>query len=314
EVSCGAGGALRVRPAAESEWLTCGAGSRVSACGKYADLCRQRIARTAATKRIKTAITADDEGENPAVKHYAGYGTWEDFLATADNNRKCENGTGKTSSGIDCWAWNTYGKENITSPAPAHENSANARLTSEHPETVSEVLRPPVPGKREGAMIENERQLPGSNTEERKGTAASDRTVLPTPTVTNTQSQTPGTTPGTQGDQGASGNTTANSTPVTSTPTQQSPESANQSHENGDVTAASDSHETNSTTPQSPESNVSEALTTTPSPVPVPNSDINTIAPTVLKKTNTDSSVSPVWMRTVAPLLIVAVLFSATVY
>ncbi|ORC83783.1 uncharacterized protein TM35_000571110 [Trypanosoma theileri] len=55
EVSCGAGGALRVRPAAASEWLTCGAGSRVSACGKYADLCSQRTARTTTT--IATTAT-----------------------------------------------------------------------------------------------------------------------------------------------------------------------------------------------------------------------------------------------------------------
>ncbi|ORC82103.1 uncharacterized protein TM35_000981060, partial [Trypanosoma theileri] len=54
EVSCGAGGALRVRPAAASEWLTCGAGSRVSACGKYADLCRQRTARATTTIRTTT--------------------------------------------------------------------------------------------------------------------------------------------------------------------------------------------------------------------------------------------------------------------
>ncbi|ORC92423.1 uncharacterized protein TM35_000031760 [Trypanosoma theileri] len=59
EVSCGAGGALRVRPAAESEWLTCGAGSRVSACGKYADLCRQRTAR--ATTTIATTTTTNGQ-------------------------------------------------------------------------------------------------------------------------------------------------------------------------------------------------------------------------------------------------------------
>ncbi|ORC80674.1 uncharacterized protein TM35_000551430 [Trypanosoma theileri] len=58
-----------------------------------------------------------------------------------------------------------------------------------------------------------------------------------------------------------------------------------------------------------------EAPTTTLSSVPVPNAEIsNSIASTVQNKANADSSVSSVWMRTAAPLLIVAVLFSATVY
>ncbi|ORC83705.1 uncharacterized protein TM35_000601360 [Trypanosoma theileri] len=51
--------------------------------------------------------------------------------------------------------------------------------------------------------------------------------------------------------------------------------------------------------------------TSTPKAVP----EINSIAPTVLKKGNVDSSsISSVWMRTAAPLLIVAVLFTVTVY
>ncbi|ORC83836.1 uncharacterized protein TM35_000551050 [Trypanosoma theileri] len=51
--------------------------------------------------------------------------------------------------------------------------------------------------------------------------------------------------------------------------------------------------------------------TTTPKAVP----EINSIASTVKKNVNADiSSVSPVWMRTAAPLLIVAVLFTVTVY
>ncbi|ORC84278.1 uncharacterized protein TM35_000471730 [Trypanosoma theileri] len=57
----------------------------------------------------------------------------------------------------------------------------------------------------------------------------------------------------------------------------------------------------------------SEAPTTTPSPLTDP--PISKIAPTMQKPANVDSSVSPVWMRTAAPLLIVAVLlFSVTVY
>ncbi|ORC84065.1 uncharacterized protein TM35_000501190 [Trypanosoma theileri] len=75
-----------------------------------------------------------------------------------------------------------------------------------------------------------------------------------------------------------------------------------------------ESQETNSTTQPSSESNVTDAATTTPSPAPVPNSEISNIASTLKNKANGDSSVSPVWMRTAAPMLIVVVLFSATLY
>ncbi|ORC84229.1 uncharacterized protein TM35_000471240 [Trypanosoma theileri] len=52
-----------------------------------------------------------------------------------------------------------------------------------------------------------------------------------------------------------------------------------------------------------------------PSPVTVSNAEITSIAPSLQNKPIVDSSsVSPVWMRTAAPLLIVAVMFSVTVY
>ncbi|ORC84232.1 uncharacterized protein TM35_000471270 [Trypanosoma theileri] len=57
----------------------------------------------------------------------------------------------------------------------------------------------------------------------------------------------------------------------------------------------------------------SEAPTTTPSPLTDPPISSN-IASTMQMKPNVDSSVSPVWMRTAAPLLIVIVLFSVTMY
>ncbi|ORC83929.1 uncharacterized protein TM35_000531130 [Trypanosoma theileri] len=123
--------------------------------------------------------------------------------------------------------------------------------------------------------------------------------------VKQTQSQNNGTDPATHDTEEAPSNTSDNTTPADSNPNQPSPEAAG-------ATAASDSQETTSTTQPSPESNVTEAPTTTPSSVP--NSDINTIASTVKNKGNVDSSVSPVWMRTAAPLLIVAVFFSFTVY
>ncbi|ORC83777.1 uncharacterized protein TM35_000571050 [Trypanosoma theileri] len=111
-----------------------------------------------------------------------------------------------------------------------------------------------------------------------------------------------------QENQGSSNNTEDQSAPSDSNPTQQpSPAS---------TTAITGSKETNTTTPPSTENTTPEAPTTTPSPVAVPDTVIssNTIASAVQNKANADRSVSPVWMRTAAPLLIVAVLFSVTVY
>ncbi|ORC82232.1 uncharacterized protein TM35_000961110 [Trypanosoma theileri] len=121
--------------------------------------------------------------------------------------------------------------------------------------------------------------------------------------ATTTQGQPPASTAAGQVNQEASSNTGDNSTPADSNATQQPP-----------AAAPSASQETNSTTPASTENTTSEAPTTTPSTVP--NAGINTIASTTVQKNkaNVDSSVIPVWMRTAAPLLIVAVLVSATVY
>ncbi|ORC84386.1 uncharacterized protein TM35_000451240 [Trypanosoma theileri] len=96
-----------------------------------------------------------------------------------------------------------------------------------------------------------------------------------------------------------------------------SPDSTNHSQASNSTapnsTSGADSQETNPTTPASTDNTTTEAPTTTPSPVP--NSGITSIASAVQKnKGNVDSSISSVWMRTTAPLLIVAVLFSITVY
>ncbi|ORC90645.1 uncharacterized protein TM35_000084430 [Trypanosoma theileri] len=128
-----------------------------------------------------------------------------------------------------------------------------------------------------------------------------------TPTVTSTQVHTQVSTVATHTNQGASSSTTANSTPGNSNTTQQSAAAV-------DAPATPESRETTSSTPPSSESTISEAPTTTPSPVSVPDTQINNISPTMQNKANVDSSVSPVWMRTAAPLLIVSVLFSFTVY
>ncbi|ORC90039.1 uncharacterized protein TM35_000103070, partial [Trypanosoma theileri] len=89
--------------------------------------------------------------------------------------------------------------------------------------------------------------------------------------------------------------------------------SQNSSHAALDTNIKEGSQETNSTIPASTTNTVSEATTTTSIPS-VPNSEIKTIASTVQNKPIVDSSVSPVWIRTAAPLLIVAVLVSVTVY
>ncbi|ORC84026.1 uncharacterized protein TM35_000511270 [Trypanosoma theileri] len=125
-----------------------------------------------------------------------------------------------------------------------------------------------------------------------------------TPTVTSTQSQNEKpTAESSTTSTAATDETTDSSTPADSNLTQQPP-----------VTAASDSDETNSTIPPRTENTTTEAPTTIPSPVPVTDPQISSITSTVQKKTNADSSVSPLWMHTAAPLLIVVVLFSATVY
>ncbi|ORC90032.1 uncharacterized protein TM35_000103000 [Trypanosoma theileri] len=130
--------------------------------------------------------------------------------------------------------------------------------------------------------------------------------------ATTAQSQNQESSTASQVNQGTPSNTSDNNTTPGNSNSNQQPSSAGAS-----ATAASESQENNSTTPSSHENTTTEAPTTTPSPAPVPvtDSQISNIASTVHKnKANVDSSVSPVWMRTAAPLLIVAVLFSVTVY
>ncbi|ORC83699.1 uncharacterized protein TM35_000601300, partial [Trypanosoma theileri] len=73
----------------------------------------------------------------------------------------------------------------------------------------------------------------------------------------------------------------------------------------------------NANTPNNEELTTTTTTTTTTTRLPpVPDSQIsNTIASTVLRnKANVDSSLCPVWIRTAAPLLVVIVLVSVTVY
>ncbi|ORC83597.1 uncharacterized protein TM35_000641290, partial [Trypanosoma theileri] len=100
EVSCGAGGALRVRPAAESEWLTCGAGSRVSACGKYADLCRQHTARRATTTTIATTVAAGQPKAVMAVFNGSFFGGYYEVPSGSGTvSRQSGGGSGNDNHG-----------------------------------------------------------------------------------------------------------------------------------------------------------------------------------------------------------------------
>ncbi|ORC84042.1 uncharacterized protein TM35_000511430 [Trypanosoma theileri] len=129
-----------------------------------------------------------------------------------------------------------------------------------------------------------------------------------TGSVTSSQRKPQGSTVASQSNEEASSNTGDNTTPGDSNTTQQS------STPVVDVTAAPDPEEPNSTIPPSPENTTTEAPTTTPSLVPVTDPQINNITSTVQTKASADSSVSSVWMSTAAPLVIVVVLFTATVY
>ncbi|ORC83781.1 uncharacterized protein TM35_000571090 [Trypanosoma theileri] len=170
----------------------------------------------------------------------------------------------------------------LPSGSPAHITSTGTPSDSLAPKNEQAVTQPSIPGS--GEAPPNEDAL----------------------SVERSQGQTQESTEALQSDKGVSNNTGDNSATDTSNPNQQSTAT-------DDVTAAPNSTETNATTPLSTENTTTEAPTTTPSHVPDTQISSNTIASNLQKKANVDSSVSPVWMRTAAPLLIVVVLVSATV-
>ncbi|ORC83763.1 uncharacterized protein TM35_000581260 [Trypanosoma theileri] len=369
EVSCGAGGALRVRPAAASEWLTCGAGSRVSACGNYADVCRQRTARTARTTTIATTTT----GQPKAVMAFMG--SWDDKSFDADRifeysewkkaeDRHALSNPTKALTHTKAKKLLDEIKKEELEKKKQEELKQQREREARNQQQLSEAREKAVQtqelqagaeglvagsgtlaatGKQATAVTTN-----GTQTSEDIGskktlpqteakTAPDNSTVNhfdasqnPSPAAEsaapsdgnsgNHSTATPGTT-------AVSGSEETNTTIPSSTENTVSEESTatpprdsnltQQSTATDDVTAAPDAEETNPTTPTNPENTTTEASTTTPSPVPVPvtNPQISSIASAVQKKANADSSsISPLWMRTAAPLLIVAVLFSFTVY
>ncbi|ORC82954.1 uncharacterized protein TM35_000811040, partial [Trypanosoma theileri] len=371
------GGALRVRPAAESEWLTCGAGSRVSACGKYADLCRQRTAITTTTRTVarRKAIIANTGGAADCSKVvrantlvvtgtgvFSTIGGYHPGVTDTDiiNNRPEE-------PTVDTQCKKPQeGKlhKNPKDPEPPRGDAvamgdAGPAQVTDSPKTVVPEEKVPVAGpapdseptsvkdsvmKSEGDQnlvthtevgehLPPQQEHPPSDDRRDPTTANNHTTKEKSSNSTDGENQnlpsTTGSLPnGTEaaGSTSSSGSADAQITNqgLTETQTTSSPTTGTQSSENDDSNNSNTqehserntegSGETNSTAPPSTES-TGEAPTPTSSPVPVPDSQIsNTIASNVQKNANADSSVSPVWMRTAAPLLIVAVLFSVTVY
>ncbi|ORC88674.1 uncharacterized protein TM35_000151050 [Trypanosoma theileri] len=287
EVSCGAGGALRVRPAAESEWLTCGAGSRVSACGKYADLCRQRTARTATTTTIDTAAPGQ-----PKAVMAEFYGSYDTALLKEEWDKKQKEKDLLKQQELD--------KQKVTAPTQTPERlqpenhlneETNGDLRNQNSDSPPspEVKRPegrdpPVAAAAEVAVgHQGDRSMGGKGMgSEPQGVVTEDPAIVtedaerkPDTGATTTLGKTPESNGAAESDQGALGSTADNTSPGTSNATNQS-QAADTTAPNS-TSATADSQETTSTTPPSTENTTTEASTATTSPVPVTNAEINTV-------------------------------------
>ncbi|ORC84254.1 uncharacterized protein TM35_000471490 [Trypanosoma theileri] len=81
------------------------------------------------------------------------------------------------------------------------------------------------------------------------------------------------------------------------------------------ATTESEDNDTSAATANTKNTYTELPNTTVNSPLPSPEPQISSnVASSLQNKPNVDSSVSPLWMHTAAPLLIVAALFSVTVY
>ncbi|ORC80902.1 uncharacterized protein TM35_001381000, partial [Trypanosoma theileri] len=331
-----------------SEWLTCGAGSRVSACGKYADLCRQRTARAAARTTTTIASTTVNAGQPKAVMAFF------DPLGDFDFSTIFSE-TDPQSSGSTLLNYNTsHNPENevkrtkLKAPAVASASEAAGQF----PPAVTTVVRTEenTPGESprgqdgvsESAHESNaishasdgaaasDINLPGVGTNSGHSPAAA---VSPAPVpAERTEAASAG-----DNQAGSSGRSTTNadSKANQTTPAASTTENNNSVNRDSNSVNTLNNKESNATTTTTTttlppatavsEGNVdasaatttninSEAPTTTPSPSPVPNAEINITSAMQKNRPIVDSSVSPVWMHTAAPLLIVAVLVSATVY
>ncbi|ORC83596.1 uncharacterized protein TM35_000641280 [Trypanosoma theileri] len=366
EVSCGAGGALRVRPAAESEWLTCGAGSRVSACGKYADLCRQRTGRTA-TARTTTIPTTTTNGQPKAVIVSLGFDFPSPTLKDEDFKEDERPDVGQSNT-LGVVKGREAGRDHINT-----KSQGDGALHTQDDELVRTSLK-----EREDALARSSGVMPVPNRPLEGGgdnnTVTSNEVVnshiqqqqhLQQPsldvsgdagrsdasTILEENNRSPGgisrdaaahsaSSPAAPGNAGSTlspdaaqqknaqqATPNAETTLLSTTETQstegidsnqgtQRAESESSTEGNYGSTsnhqpATTISQENgNLASPATTNTNI-DTSTTSPAPLSDPHLSSN-ITSTVLKKANVDSSINPVWMRTAAPLLIVAVMFSAT--
>ncbi|ORC83634.1 uncharacterized protein TM35_000621080 [Trypanosoma theileri] len=139
-----------------------------------------------------------------------------------------------------------------------------------------------------------------------------DGPTKPETTAPTTEAQSPELVDSKQNETQSESETAPDNSTVKPGDDSQNPSQATENTAATNTTATTGSEETNTTTLSSTENTTTEAPTTTPSPSPVPNAEISTIASTVKNKANVDSSISSVWVR--VPLVIVVVLVSVTVY
>ncbi|ORC83982.1 uncharacterized protein TM35_000521260 [Trypanosoma theileri] len=266
------------------------------------------------------------------------YDEWKDFLKTTSYEDKCKGKDNGSFNEISCENWNknknidhiNYSLPNSTNPEMADVPESHQpvkELREEHDETSAE----------EGSLHQSTSQTTSTGTvsrhqatesgpavthpiESASGEAQPGRNAERAPLASSTSAQPPSSPTVPEESSTISSSSPKENTGSSTSGTDAADNSAHgdgnlttQSPANVDVTTASDAEETNPTTPPIIENTTTEAPTTTTSS-PVPNAEISSIASAVQSKANVDSSISPVWMRTAAPLLIVAVLFSATVY
>ncbi|ORC82240.1 uncharacterized protein TM35_000951050 [Trypanosoma theileri] len=328
EVSCGAGGALRVRPAAESEWLTCGAGSRVSACGKYADLCSQQRTIGGGTRGTTTTAANTIAGQPKAVMAiFDGddYRIAERLLhnlsleATADDVKNAKK---------EADARQVELKKNSTKP-PAAKGEGTLPPSGAHP------AAPQLPGKADQSHDVNPHNVDAGARPGAPDVVAATLGDMPPSNPDQISEESPqsvdrgsenqaqSTVQVQGGGQPQKPNATSSNEDADN---QQGVELAVQEQE-GEPSAAPPSapenSSNNSLTETSNESNAAESVvtnitnnaentttttttTTTPPVVPSPNPEISNIATTVQKNANADKSLSPLWVR--VSLLIVVTL------
>ncbi|ORC81946.1 uncharacterized protein TM35_001021110, partial [Trypanosoma theileri] len=341
----------------------------VSACGKYADLCRQRTARTT----TRTAIIATTAGQPKTVLDV--YAIPEERIAEQLQNAQllretCTRNSTDVFKGRNCSEWlKTHQQENEKHRG---QSSAGQRLGENavlrdgvqdghinHPGGAAMPGITEMPnslvngeGQQRGGDTPEEEKAPGSPQQEVKsdGHVRAPEAAERNEEIPSTKSQEEDFNAAIHGNQGTPSNTSVNTVTGEDQPTQHSSpavnvtgvpasqetistnestgasasgadmgvsektetEETNSTNETTGTSASGadmgesakpETEETNSIIPPTTENTTTEAPTTTPSPVPSSNAEISSnIASTVQKNANVDSSVSPVWMRTAAPL------------